>query len=331
LLLLRIARFNRTPFWREAASIDSSVTLLIMPGVILFGLLAATICLVEYLTPPTFSVAVDVTAYEIGGAILGMLLVLRTNEGLSRWWEARKLWGGIVNQCRNFSAAAIAYGPNDPAWRRAMVRWSIVFAHACRRSLRNERDLPEITALVGDRDAAKVAESDHMPGYVVMILARLLRRARDSDAMDPLAFLQIDKERMSLIDHIGGCERILKTPMPRAYSIAIRKFIFLFLALLPFGLIQKFDKNRMDPASHQVARSRLWLTPLVTMIVAFPLLSLDRIGSELQNPFSTTNLNHLPLDEITETIERNLLALLDGPAAEIEVVDLLFGLDSSEG
>jgi putative membrane protein len=102
LLLLRIARFNRTPFWREAASIDSSVTLLIMPGVILFGLLAATICLVEYLTPPTFSVAVDVTAYEIGGAILGMLLVLRTNEGLSRWWEARKLWGGIVNQCRNF-------------------------------------------------------------------------------------------------------------------------------------------------------------------------------------------------------------------------------------
>src|SRR5262249_13770126 len=52
-----------------------------------------------------------------------------------------------------------------------------------------------------------------------------------------------------------------------------------------------------------------WLTPLVTMLVAFPILALDEIGVELQNPFSTLRLNHLPLDKICENLERNLTAL----------------------
>jgi putative membrane protein len=54
-----------------------------------------------------------------------------------------------------------------------------------------------------------------------------------------------------------------------------------------------------------------WLTPLVTLIVTFPLLAIDRIGTELQSPFSTENLNHLPLDEICATIERDLRALAE--------------------
>ena len=325
-LLIRIARFTRTPFWREAASLDDSATRLVMPGVVLFGLISSLICVVEYYSSPSFSITVDVTVYEIGGAILGMLLVLRTNEGLSRWWEARKLWGGIVNQCRNFAVAAIAYGSSDPAWRRAAVRWSIVFAHACRRSLRGEREAPEIAALVGEREAARLAEADHMPGSAVMVMAQLLRIALDRQGVDRVGFLQLDKERMTLIDHIGGCERILKTPMPKAYSIAIRRFIFLFLVLLPFGLIEKLDRDRVDLETLRISRNRMWLTPLVTMLVAFPLLALDRIGSELQNPFSKSKLNHLDLDGITATIERNLLALLN--ESSVEVVDVLIDLDA---
>ncbi|HEV7223249.1 MAG TPA: bestrophin family ion channel, partial [Pirellulales bacterium] len=54
-----------------------------------------------------------------------------------------------------------------------------------------------------------------------------------------------------------------------------------------------------------------WLTPLVTVLVAYPLLALDQIGAELQQPFSKASLNHLPLDEICATIEGNLLAQLE--------------------
>ena len=111
--------------------------------------------------------------------------------------------------------------------------------------------------------------------------------------MDRFAYLRAQEERSRLIDHIGGCERILKTPMPTAYSIEIHQFVFVFLVSLPFGILAKAG----------------WLTPLVTMLVAFPILALDEIGVELQNPFSTANLNHLPLDRICEDLERNLTAL----------------------
>ena len=120
--------------------------------------------------------------------------------------------------------------------------------------------------------------------------------------MDGFAFIQIDRERALLIDHIGACERIVKTPLPRAYSINIRRFIVFFLLTLPFSLLHLLDND--------------WLVPFITMLVAAPLLALDQIGVELQNPFSTSNLSHLPLDDISAGIERNLLAALQMKQAD---------------
>ena len=311
LFLIKIVRFSRSSFWQDAATLDDSSTPHVLPGVLLFGAVAALICLYDW-CPWTPRVKIDLTSFEFGGAMIGLLLVVRTNEGIGRWWEARKLWGGITNQCRNLGTVAVAYGPPDPAWRRAAVSWTIVYAHVCRRSLRNEDALPEVAALVGDDQAARVAQAQHMPTYVALVLARILRVAYERMGMDRLAFLQADQQRTTLIDHLGGCERILKTPMPRAYSIQIRQFSFIFLGMLPFGLIGKIG---------------WWLTPLITMIVAYPLLSLDKIGAELQKPFSTTSLNHLDLDAITTTIEGNLLGLLDGEPVSMEIDALMIDLD----
>ena len=135
-----------------------------------------------------------------------------------------------------------------------------------------------------------------MPSFVAMKVAALLREGYERLEMDRFAFLQIDRERALLIDHIGGCERILKTPLPRVYSIKIRRFIFLFLLTLPFALVHRLNND--------------WLVPFITMFVAYPLLSLDQIGIELENPFASQALSHLPLDDISATIERNLLAVL---------------------
>ncbi|MDZ4834799.1 MAG: bestrophin family ion channel [Candidatus Melainabacteria bacterium] len=94
----------------------------------------------------------------------------------------------------------------------------------------------------------------------------------------------------------SACERILKTPLPLAYSIKIRRFIAIFLITLPLALIHEVGNN--------------WLVPVLTMLVAYPLYSLDQLGVELQNPFNKSNLSHLPLDDICSNIERNVMALL---------------------
>ena len=290
---------TREGFWREAFALQGSVTPQVLPIVLVFGLIAGSICGASWLAKWLYELplGLDITPYEFAGAVLGLLLVLRTNAGYDRWWEARKLWGGIVNQSRNLVVDALAYGPNNPNWRENMVRWTAAFSHVARLSLRGERPGPELANLVGQEAADQIAAANHMPSFVASRLAALLREACEPMGMDRFAFLQMDRERALLIDHIGACERILKTPLPRAYSNQIRRFILLFLLTLPLGLLHRTESD--------------WLVPPVTMLVAYPLLSLDQIGVELENPFSTSNLSHLPLDEISATIEANLLGMLN--------------------
>ena len=285
-------------FWRQAFAVHGSITPHVVPHVLLFGVLASVVCAAAWLFERLFQVRLGlaVAPYEFAGAALGLLLILRTNAGHSRWWEARKLWGGIVNQSRNLAITALAYGPSDPVWRQQFVRWASSFPHAARASLRGERTCPEIVALVGQEAATLIAAADHAPSYVALKLGALLRDATENHGMDRFAFLQADRERALLIDHIGGCERILKTPLPLVYAIKIRRFLVIFLVTLPFGLLHKVPGD--------------WLIPLITMMVAYPLVSLDQIGIELQNPFAKDNLSHLPLDDIAATIERNLSGVL---------------------
>lgn len=290
-------------FWREAFALHGAVTQRVVPHVVAFGVVAAAVTAVAWVADLGYGLrlGLEVAPFEIAGAALGLLLILRTNAGYDRWWEARKLWGGIVNQSRNAVVSATAYGPTDSAWREQFVKWVAAFPHVARCSLRGERPPPEVAALVGATVASRVAAAVHMPSYVALRLAELLRHACERHGMDRFAFVQIDRERAALIDHIGACERILKTPLPLVYSIKIRRFIALFLLTLPFALLHRIDAD--------------WLIPFVTMMVAYPLLSLDRIGVELQNPFAAANLSSLLLDDISAMIERNVLGVAGDAAA----------------
>jgi ion channel-forming bestrophin family protein len=286
-------------FWAEIIQLEGSATLYVMRRSLIFGAIALLVTFIE--KHPSFpNVAVPVTPYEILGAALGAFLIFRTNAGYDRWWEGRKLWGGIINQSRNLAIQSLAHGPPDPEWRRRIVSWTAAFAHIARRSLRGERSLPELVPLLGSEAARRLEVADHMPSAAALAIGKLLREAFETDGMGEMSLHRAEQERARLIDHVGGCERILKTPLPVAYSIEIRQFIFVFLVALPFGILQKAD----------------WLTPLVTALVAFPILALDEIGVELQNPFSTDRLNHLPLDDICTQLERNLLSLLDDAGAD---------------
>ena len=135
-----------------------------------------------------------------------------------------------------------------------------------------------------------------MPSFVASILGALLHEARETLGMDGFAFIQVDRERALLIDHIGACERIAKTPAATGVSYQHTAFNCVLSLTLPFSLLHLLDHD--------------WLVPFITMLVAYPVLSLDQIGVELENPFSTSSLNHLPLDDISAGIERNLLAAL---------------------
>ncbi|HEU5115794.1 MAG TPA: bestrophin family ion channel [Isosphaeraceae bacterium] len=284
---------NPWMFWSEALRLRESVAPRLMLNVLAFGLFSLAVYEVDCYEH--IDIRVPVGPYEVAGVLLGLLLVMRTNAGYDRWWEARKAWGGIVNQSRNLAVAGLVYGPPDPDWKDRFARWTAAFPHAARSSLRDRRDVPELTCLLGPEEAESVTSAQHMPTYVAARLALLLEEAD----LDRFAFLQADRERAMLIDHLGVCERIKGTPLAQPFSILIRQFILLFLLTLPFALLHKFAEAA-DPL----------LVPLVMMMVAYAILGLDQIGVELQSPFDPMRLGHLPLDAICQTIETNVLALV---------------------
>jgi putative membrane protein len=284
-------------FWAEALAIAGSATPLILPRALLFGLYAAAVTTVD-LSADLPDLNIEITPFEVAGGVLSLLLVLRTNAGYERWWEGRRIWGDIVNRSRNLAVAALSYGPDDPAWRDRIVRRTAAFAHAARQSLRGDRSTGELSRVLGRTEAEAIVASAHMPSAVAGLIGESLRDARDRLGLDGFALLRLDPERAALIDDIGGCERIVKTPLPLAYRVEIRRFLILFIAAIPLAVVRRV----------------FWFTPIVTILVAAPMLAIDRIGTELQDPFSKDSLNHLPLDEICATIEGNLMTMLEQSA-----------------
>jgi putative membrane protein len=197
---------------------------------------------------------------------------------------------------------ALAYGPGNAEWRDRFLRWTCAFPHLARHSLRSEKNLSDLRELLEADDLSRLRQAEHAPLTASLQIARLLQDAVAREQMDRFAFLQCEQQRCSLIDHLGACERILKTPLARVVSIKVRRFLFLYLSVLPIGIVDRCGV----------------VTPFLTMLVAYPLLSLDQIGIELENPFSTKRLSHLPLDQIGDTIEQNVLRLADGtPASDL--------------
>jgi ion channel-forming bestrophin family protein len=204
-------------FWAHVWALRGAVTRIILPRVLVFGAAASVVVLARGRLG-TF--ALQVGPVELAGGALVLLLVLRSNAGYERWWEGRKLWGGIVNQSRNLAISGVAYaGKSDPEWAARFARWTAAFSHTARASLRGERQVPDLCDLVGEKPARRIVRSEHMPSAVASELAHMLRDAMEGGALSPVAFLQCDRERALLIDHVGACERILKTPLPLVYVI----------------------------------------------------------------------------------------------------------------
>jgi putative membrane protein len=288
-------------FLRGALMWRGSVTPRIFPSLLLMTCYCVLIVALDQYWRPLSHLAV--TPFEYTGVVLGLVLVFRTNTGHERWWEARKLWGGINNQSRNLVIQAVNYsevlniGPQESLWRKEIVKWTIAFSFAARESLRNSKNLDDLTDLLSQHELETLKAAGHMPLFVASKIASLLQQARLSHHIDGFVFEKLEGQRILLIDHIGACERILKTPMPLVYAIKARRFILIFLILLPFSLIESLGFSAV----------------FIFFLVAYPLLSLDRIGIELQNPFNTKSLSHLPLHTICDSIKLHCLALLEQP------------------
>jgi ion channel-forming bestrophin family protein len=239
--------------------------------------------------------AIPITAHTLLGAALSFLLVLRTNSSYDRFWEGRKLWGGIVNETRNLARLACVHLAKDAELRNEVIRWTIAYAYSCMHRLRHTPGLAEVESRL-DKEAGAAAAAEHVPLDVSRRITELLRQAQQRGLISDYVMTYIDQNVQLLVDYLGGCERIHRTPLPFAYVVHLRRAIIVYTFTLPFALYKDFG----------------WLTIVVTFLVAYLFYGIEEIGVTIEDPFEGED-NDLPLEQICTTIDRNLSAMIAEP------------------
>lgn len=278
-------------FLKNALAIRGSVTPKVFKKVLLMVVYSSFISYFYHFMP---SIALPIGPFEYAGLVMGLILVFRVNAGYDRWWEARKIWGNIVNQSRNLAIIVSNYPDmKNTDWKIRITNYISALPYLMKNNLRGDTSIVEIKHLIDHRVFSILEQSAHKPNTLSSIIAQELHLSRTSCELDSFSFLQAEEKRALILDCQGACERILKTPMPFVMAVKSRRFILLFLLALPFALVN----------------TSVLISPVISGLVAYALFSLDQIGVELQNPFSEERLSHLPLNDICETIEKNIIEI----------------------
>ncbi|MBX5497054.1 MAG: hypothetical protein IRZ15_17090 [Bryobacteraceae bacterium] len=239
--------------------------------------------------------------HTLVGFALGLLLVFRTNSSYDRYWEGRKLWGGIVNETRNLIRAAAIHLKNEPELLLQLTRWTALFPWATMSGLRGVSDLGPFEKELSPSDRLAIISAQHPAMAVTARMSECLNEARRRGAITDIIQMALDRNVELLVDYMGGCERIRKTPLPFAYVVHLRRALVLYCFTLPFALVDTFG----------------WATILDVLVVSYVFFGIEEIGVEIEGPFGYDE-NDLPLEEICETIRKNLYAIsgLGGTAQE---------------
>ncbi len=235
------------------------------------------------------------TPVTILGGALAIFAGFRTNSAYDRWWEGRRLWGGLVNTSRMFSSQVLAYLPRDgkaPSdLQRRLVRRQIAYIRVLRCALRELDPLADERALKYlSEDEVERLRHERTPAHAILDWnLRDLSAEVDGGRLSDLRMTSLDRTIASILDMQGGSERIKKTPFPRAYGFIADRIITVYGLLLPLALTGDLW---------------VWMIP-VNVIVCTAFLLVSEVGRVLEDPFNLF-WNALPLQAISQGIENDL-------------------------
>ncbi len=282
----------KNPWLQQAFQLKGAVILAIYKRVIWAGVFGLIISVLYYFK---FPVSEPIVGGVVPSIVLGLLLVFRTNTAYERYWEGRKLWGNIVNDSRNLAWQIwVMIGevePEDRANKIAAMRLVEAFSVACKLSLKSEPVNRELAELMSQSQYLQLQTSNIPALQIVSWIGDYLQQQykRGSDILHYSNLVLMQTILKSKIDSLGGCERILRTPLPLAYTIHLKQLLLIYCFLLPFQIVHELG----------------WGTSPIVALISFTLFGIEEIGLEIENPFGD-DPNDLPLDTICATIKGNI-------------------------
>ncbi|VBE82497.1 bestrophin family protein [Burkholderia pseudomallei] len=239
-------------------------------------------------------VPLNPTPFTLAGLALAIFAAFRNNASYDHYWEARKLWGGVLSAARALTSQALGY--DALADGASFARATAGFVYALKHQLRGTDPTHDLRRRLPADWLDPVLAAQFRPVAILHALrGRLAGRHRDGALTDAQLWM-LDAQLNELAAKLAGCERIASTPIPFPYHVLLHRTVYAYCVMLPFGLVDSIG----------IA------TPFVSVFVSYTLIALDAIAGEIAEPFGD-GPNHLALDALTRQIERSLFELAGLP------------------
>jgi putative membrane protein len=269
-------------------------------------------------------------AIGLVGTAAAFLIGFKNTQTYARLWEARQIWGGIVNTSRTWGILVRDTVQADASEIQALFYRHLAWLTALRFQLRESRvwetqDLKsniefanyfkvpewdtkvedELKKLLSTEDLTYILSKKNKAAQLIALQSANLKRLRAEGKLSEFDFIELEKTLALLFECQGKSERIKNFPYPRQFATINQMFVRLFIAMLPLGFIQEFSKMSEDSGTLYV-----WATIPCSLIVSFVFHLMERIGEATENPFEG-GANDVPISAISRSIEIDLRDMLD--------------------
>jgi putative membrane protein len=314
------------------------------PALLFFFVYSTTLCSLSYWG----GITIGFSFVPIGliGTAVAFYVGFKNNSSYERLWEARRIWGAIVNASRTWGTYTIAYVHSEPlgeldqkALRTKLIHGLLAYINAVRIQLRQKSVWNDTkttahtvikTSSAHDSAALHLALNEFLTDqevkyflskknpatHILKAQALLLDDIFRNDGINERFYVQMMALVQEFYNQQGAAERIKNFPFPRQYAFFSKVFVWVFILILPFGLISEFTK---------LGAELIWTAVPCYMIIAWVFNTMEVVGDTSENPFENA-INDIPMTAICRTIEIDLREMLDEkviPPAVVAVDNIL--------
>lgn len=256
--------------------------------ILFIGIFAVAIGLLDML--PWFrKISLPLNIPALLGTAVSLLLAFRTSQSYERWWEARTVWGAIVNDSRSFVRLLVQFLPSeDHKTIREFAERQIIWTYALGESLRKLPFSDKVQRYLKENQISAV----NVPNALLDAHSSQIKAIGTLKLTD-FQQMQLNDMVTRLCDSMGKCERLKNTVFPRSYSILVHTLIYVFAVILPFGLDD----------------SQLIIEILITFLIPIVFITIEKTSIMMQDPFENRPVD-TPVTSLAQTIEINIRQMI---------------------
>ena len=277
-------------------------------------------------------IAIPWTVVALLGTATAFIVGFKNTQAYNRTWEARQIWGAIVNSSRSWGAmsknmvtddakskeliyrhfawlTALRYQMRDPRmWETASKSYNKEYRKYYKVPEQETTLESELINYLGQEEIAAILKNKNRATQLLANQSKLLRELKDSGQLDTFQYIEMQRILNEFFEHQGKSERIKNFPYPRQFATINTFFIRLFCLLLPFGMLFEFAKLN-DYVDGFMKGHMVWLVLPFSVLISWVFTSLEQVGESAENPFEGS-ANDVPISQISRTIEIDLREML---------------------